>query len=193
MRRLLPVLIGLLSVLAFLPALGGQFLAWDDDVNLVTNPWYRGLGWPEIRWAFSNVRMGHYIPLTWLSFSANYAAGGMSPWGYHLVNLLLHGANAITFYLVARRLLAAARDGGSQARRGETAMALTIVAAACGPASTQVTWTGTPSRGQPGGGRILALVGGPPLGGELLRGLRDGGPVVRPRPHRGRDRPGRMR
>ena len=122
MRRLLPVLIGLLSVLAFLPALGGQFLAWDDDVNLVTNPWYRGLGWPEIRWAFSNVRMGHYIPLTWLSFSANYAAGGLSPWGYHLVNLLLHGANAITFYLVARRLLAAARDGGSQARRGETAV-----------------------------------------------------------------------
>jgi hypothetical protein len=78
-RRLLPVLIGLLSVLAFLPALGGQFLAWDDDVNLVTNPWYRGLGWAEIRWAFSNVRMGHYIPLTWLSFSANYAAGEMSP------------------------------------------------------------------------------------------------------------------
>jgi len=117
-RRLFPVLIGLLSVLAFLPALDGQFLAWDDDVNLVNNPWYRGLGGPEIRWAFSNVRMGHYIPLTWLSFSANYAAGGMNPRGYHLVNLLLHAANAITFYFVARRLLAAARDGGSQAGRG---------------------------------------------------------------------------
>jgi Flp pilus assembly protein TadD len=119
-RRLFPVLIGLLSTVPFLPALDGQFLAWDDDVNLVTNQWYRGLGWAEIRWAFSNVRMGHYIPITWLSFSANYAAGGMSPWGYHLVNLLLHAANAATFYLVARRLLAAARDGGSQAGRGET-------------------------------------------------------------------------
>jgi protein O-mannosyl-transferase len=119
-RRLLPVLIGLLSVLAFLPALGGEFLGWDDDVNLVTNEWYRGIGWPQIRWAFSNVRMGHYIPLTWLSFSANYAAGGMNPWGYHLLNLLVHGANAITFYFVARRLLAAARDDGRQAGRGET-------------------------------------------------------------------------
>jgi protein O-mannosyl-transferase len=121
-RRLFPVLIGLLSILAFLPALDGQFLAWDDDVNLVTNQWYRGLGWPEIRWAFSNVRMGHYIPLTWLSFSANYAAGGMNPRGYHLVNVLLHAANTIAFYLVARRLLAAARDGGSQAGLGGSAV-----------------------------------------------------------------------
>ena len=122
MRRLFPVLIGLLSILPFLPALDGQFLAWDDDVNLVTNQWYRGLGPAEIRWAFSNVRMGHYIPITWLSFSANYAAGGMNPWGYHLVNLLLHAANAAIFYLVARRLLAAARNGGPQAGRGETAV-----------------------------------------------------------------------
>jgi protein O-mannosyl-transferase len=116
------VLIGLLSVLAFLPALAGQFLGWDDDVNLVTNESYRGLGWSQIRWAFSNVRMGHYIPITWLTFSANYAAGGMNPWGYHLLNLLLHGANAITFYFVGRRLLAAARDGGRQAGHGETAV-----------------------------------------------------------------------
>ncbi len=114
MRRLLPIVIGVLSVVAFLPALGGEFLTWDDDVNFSTNESYRGLGWAQIRWAFSNVRMGHYIPLTWLSLSGSYVAGGMNPWGYHLVNLLAHAANAILFYLVARRLLAAARDGGRQ-------------------------------------------------------------------------------
>jgi len=122
-RRLLPVLIGVLSFLAFLPALGGQFLTWDDDVNLLTNESYRGLGWTQIRWAFSNVRMGHYIPLTWLGFSASYVASGMDPWGYHLVNLILHAVNAATFYLVARRLLAAARDGGRQDGRGEAVVA----------------------------------------------------------------------
>src|SRR4029077_8364673 len=72
-----------------------------------------------IRWAFSNVRMGHYIPVTWLSFSMNYATGGMNPWGYHLLNLLVHGTNAAVFYLVARRLLAAARDGGRQGAHRE--------------------------------------------------------------------------
>jgi len=113
-RRLLPIAIGILSVVVFLPALGGQFLTWDDDVNFLWNESYRGLGWSQIRWAFTNVRMGHYIPLTWLSLSGNYVAGGMDPWGYHLVNLILHAATAIVFYLVARRLLAAARDGGRQ-------------------------------------------------------------------------------
>jgi Flp pilus assembly protein TadD len=122
-RRLLPVLIGIVSVAAFLPALDGQFLSWDDDVNFLWNESYRGLGWPQIRWAFSNVRMGHYIPVTWLTLSANYVAGGMDPWGYHLVNLLLHAGNAMLFYLVARRLLAAARDGGCQRRRDDPVLA----------------------------------------------------------------------
>src|SRR5260370_16657333 len=65
--------------------------------------------------------MGHYIPITWLTFSANYAAGGMDPRGYHLLNLLLHAANAVTFYFIARRLLAAARNGGPPAPHGEPA------------------------------------------------------------------------
>jgi len=123
MRRLLPVAIGVLSVVAFLPALGGEFLAWDDDVNFLTNESYRGLGWAQIRWAFSNVRMGHYIPITWLTLSGNYVAGGMNPWGYHLVNLLVHAANAVLFYFVARRLLAAARDGGRQAAHRDALLA----------------------------------------------------------------------
>src|SRR5712692_10193963 len=38
----------------------------------------------------------------------------MNPWGYHLGNLILHAANATLVYLIARRLLAAARGGGSQ-------------------------------------------------------------------------------
>jgi hypothetical protein len=105
-RRLFPVLIGVLSFVVFIPALGGQFLTWDHNVNLLSNKSYRGLGWPQIRW--------HYIPLTWLSFSGNYVAGDMDPRGYHLVNLILHAANAVIFYLVGRRLLAVARDGGRQ-------------------------------------------------------------------------------
>ena len=123
MRRFLPAFIGVLSFVVFIPALSGEFLTWDDDINLVSNTFYRGLGSSQIRWAFSNVRMGHYIPLTWLGLSANYAAGGMNPWGYHLVNVILHVANAVTFYFVARRLLAAAGDGGRQDRRADPALA----------------------------------------------------------------------
>ena len=147
MRRLAPLLVGLLAFVVFLPALPGQFLAWDDDVNLVTNEHFRGLGWPQVRWAFSNVRMGHYIPITWLSFSANYAAGGMDPRGYHLVSQLVHATNAIAFYFVARRLLAAARDGGRQAGRADPAV---IWGAATAVSSSRCIPSGSsPSPGSP--------------------------------------------
>ena len=112
LRLLLPPLVCLITGAVFLPALHGEFLNWDDSVNFVANPHYRGLGWSQIRWMLGATLMGHYIPVTWLSFGLNYALGGMNPWGYHVGNLLLHAANATLVYLIARRLLAAARGGG---------------------------------------------------------------------------------
>jgi hypothetical protein len=50
----------------------------------------------------------------------------MAPWGYHLGNLLLHAANAVVFYAVARRLLAA----GSEGERTRGAVAWGAAAAA---------------------------------------------------------------
>jgi protein O-mannosyl-transferase len=106
--RALPVLVGVLGFVAFLPALEGGFLDWDDDRNFLWNPGYRGLGLRELQWMFTATWMGHYIPLTWLTFGLNHALGGMDPWGYHLGNLLLHAANTALLFFVARRLLAIA-------------------------------------------------------------------------------------
>ena len=106
-----------LTAICFLPVVSGSFLNWDDDVNFRHNPAYRGLGGAQIRWAFTSVLFGHYIPLTRLTFSLNYVLGGMNPWGYHLLNVLLHGVNAALFYVVARRLLRAAHGVG----RGDVA------------------------------------------------------------------------
>lgn len=107
-RRGLPVTIALLTGLAFLPSLGNGFVDWDDSRNLLENTAHQGLGWRQLRWAFGTMLLGHYIPLTWLSFSLDYAVWGLNPFGYHLTNLLLHAAAAVLFYAVARRLLAAA-------------------------------------------------------------------------------------
>jgi len=102
------LLVSALAILPFLPTLGGQFLNWDDGINFVTNPGFRGLGWAHLRWMATTTLLGHWVPLTWLSLGVNYALGGLNPWGYHLGNLLLHAANAALFYVVARRLLSAA-------------------------------------------------------------------------------------
>jgi Flp pilus assembly protein TadD len=122
LRQRLATLVFWITVAAFLPALSGEFLDWDDSVNFVGNPYYRGLDGPHLRWMFTTTLMGHYIPLTWMSLGLNYVLGGMSPWGYHVGNLLLHATNAMLVYLIARRLLAAGGSGGSQAGRGEPAV-----------------------------------------------------------------------
>lgn len=116
--RMLPLVVAVVAFVAFLPALGGGFLDWDDDRNFLRNMGYRGLGLEELRWMFTATWMGHYIPITWLSLGLNYRLGGMEPWGYHLGNLLLHAANSALFFFVARRLLSVAV--GPPSRRGET-------------------------------------------------------------------------
>jgi protein O-mannosyl-transferase len=103
--RTMAWLVALAAMIPFIPSLPGEFLNWDDGVGLVRNEAYRGLGWSQIRWDFTNTRVGHYMPLTWLSFGVNYVLGGMNPWGYHAINVLLHGVNAGIFLLIAVRLL----------------------------------------------------------------------------------------
>jgi hypothetical protein len=81
-----------------------QFINWDDYKNIVENPYYRGLGWTNLRWMFTTFHMGHYQPLTWLTLGIDYLIWGLSPVGYHLTNLLLHCANAVLLYFLALRL-----------------------------------------------------------------------------------------
>ena len=101
----MPLAIAALTVAVFSPALQYGFILWDDDRNFLNNPFYRGLGWEQIRWAFTSAVMGHWIPVTWLSFGLDHALWGMDPFGYHLTNILLHAANTALFYLLALRLL----------------------------------------------------------------------------------------
>ncbi|XP_061679226.1 protein O-mannosyl-transferase TMTC2 [Syngnathoides biaculeatus] len=46
-----------------------------------------------------------YRPLCTLSFRLNHAAGGLDPWGYHLVNVVFHGAVTGLFTRLAHLLL----------------------------------------------------------------------------------------
>jgi Flp pilus assembly protein TadD len=96
-----------LAFVAFLPALGAEFVNWDDEVSFLRNPDYRGLGLAQLRFMLTTTLLGHWSPLTWLTWGLNYVVGGLDPWGYHLGNLLLHVATVALFCLVARRLLAA--------------------------------------------------------------------------------------
>jgi hypothetical protein len=108
LAAILPASIGLVTFVTFLPALWFSFVEWDDFINFVTNLGYRGLTWTHLHWMLTSIRGGHWIPATWLTFGVDHALWGMAPFGYHLTNVLLHSANAIALFFLARRLLLAA-------------------------------------------------------------------------------------
>src|SRR5881396_3156322 len=110
---LVPVLIALVTVAAFLPALQSQSVSWDDAENFLDNHYYRGLGWSQLHWMWTT-HLGHYIPLTWITLGLDYLLWGMNPVGYHLTSLLLHAANAVVFFFVVRRLLTLALPSPSE-------------------------------------------------------------------------------
>lgn len=133
LRLGLALAVALAAGLVFLPALGGQFLAWDDNTTLTGNLAYRGLGPSHLGWMATTTLMGHYMPLTWLSFGLTYVVAGMNPWGYHLGSLLLHAVNAGLVAWLAWRLIGAAlpRDAAGGPDRAERA-ALTVGAVVAG-------------------------------------------------------------
>lgn len=106
-----PILAALVALAVFAPALGNGFVEWDDHVNFVDNPHFRGLGPSQLRWMLGAFLMGQWIPVTWLTLGLDHVLWGMRPLGYHLTSVVLHGLNAALFTLVASRLLGAALPG----------------------------------------------------------------------------------
>ena len=103
---IVPVLIALATLIVFSGALHNGFVNWDDDKNFLTNPYWRGLGWAQLRWVFDfKTSVGHYQPLNRLAVCLGYVLWGMNPAGYHLFNLVLHALNAVLFYFISLRLL----------------------------------------------------------------------------------------
>ncbi len=113
-----PVEIALLTAAIFLPTLRADWVDWDDPINFLLNPSYRGLSWRHLRWMLTANVMGHWIPVTWLTLGADYVLWGLNPFGYHLTNVVLHAASAAVFYLVATRLLGLAIPAASALMRG---------------------------------------------------------------------------
>jgi tetratricopeptide (TPR) repeat protein len=108
LRWLVALIVLAISCVPFLPILSNQFVDWDDFANLVDNPHFKGLGSAQLNWMFTTFHMGHYQPLSWMTFGFDYLLWGMDPFGYHLTNIILHVANTGLFYFVSRRLLSIA-------------------------------------------------------------------------------------
>jgi tetratricopeptide (TPR) repeat protein len=100
-----PLIVVVVTFVAFLPSLQNGFVNWDDQFNFTENPRYRGLGWANLRWMFTTFHAGPYQPLSWLTLGLDYVLWGMDARGYHLTSLILHTGTVLAFYFLAVQLI----------------------------------------------------------------------------------------
>ncbi|MBU0764622.1 MAG: tetratricopeptide repeat protein [Bacteroidetes bacterium] len=79
-----------LTVFLFSGTLRNDFTNLDDDQTITDNPLIRETSAGSLKTLFTERTIGHYHPLTDLTFMLNYRFSGLNPFSYHLVNLILH-------------------------------------------------------------------------------------------------------
>jgi hypothetical protein len=84
------VALAVVVLAAFLPVRDNGFVSFDDKKNFLENASFRGLGRPQLVWAWTTGHLGVYEPLGWMLLEAEYAAWGLDPRGYHLASLALY-------------------------------------------------------------------------------------------------------
>jgi tetratricopeptide (TPR) repeat protein len=94
--------------LVYAPVSGFDYVSYDDPTYIVENPMVsRGLSLPGVAWALTGVRGSNWHPLTWLSLMLDVSLFGVRPGASHVVNAVLHAANAVLLFLLLRWLTGA--------------------------------------------------------------------------------------
>ena len=91
----------LLVVASYFPALSGGFV-WDDVIFSEEPVIHRWSGLWNIWFSPADIRNeGHYWPIVYTTFWLEHKLWGLAPFGYHLVNVVLHLVNALLVWRVA--------------------------------------------------------------------------------------------
>jgi tetratricopeptide (TPR) repeat protein len=90
------------TVVAYLPAIDGEFV-WDDDDYVSNNVTLRSFEGLRSIW-LDPAATPQYYPLVHSSFWIEYHLWGLAPAGYHMTNILLHGAAAVLLWRILLRL-----------------------------------------------------------------------------------------
>ena len=99
------------AAIVYANTLGNGFV-YDDGYYVLGNPAVTGHGLAQIVRPLSN---NVFRPMTVASWAGNWALGGAKPFGFHLVNVLLHAAVVLLLYRVLRKLLDASAQAADMA------------------------------------------------------------------------------
>ncbi len=103
------LVLGLLAVTSYLPALWGEFV-WDDFLLMkigalsswggIWHLWFD----PAVAYLQGDFVEGHYWPLLYTTFWLEHKIWGFHPLGYYVVNILLHFANTVLLWRLLLRI-----------------------------------------------------------------------------------------
>ena len=108
-------------VLVYANTLWNQF-TWDDELYITSNPQVTQFSWRGLLAA--NPVTNVFRPLTFGSFAFNWVLQGAHPFGFHLLNLLLHAAVTLLLYFLLCALLEEVPHGGTMALVAATLFAV---------------------------------------------------------------------
>src|SRR3989338_3068538 len=94
-------LILVIVFITFSPSLKNGFVNWDDDRYVSQNTVLQSLSLKNFQKIWTSFFIGHYQPLTMLSYWSEYYFFRLNPFYYHLTNLILHLLNCLlVFWLI---------------------------------------------------------------------------------------------
>jgi len=100
--------LGCATLALFWRVQGFSFVSLDDSDYIVDNQFLKLAFIPQgIAWAFTTFRGGNWHPLTWISHMLDYKLFGLDAGHHHLVNVVLHTANALLLLRLLARLTGA--------------------------------------------------------------------------------------
>ncbi|MBU1718871.1 MAG: hypothetical protein KKA07_07325, partial [Bacteroidetes bacterium] len=91
----------ILTLITFFPALNNLLLNWDDDKLISDNPLIKHATWENVKGLYV---ADNHIFLTQLMFMGEYAAWGLNPVGYHLLNVIFHLVNVLLVYSLVKKV-----------------------------------------------------------------------------------------
>jgi protein O-mannosyl-transferase len=114
-RFLVPLtLVAVLALTAavYVPALGFNFVGYDDPTYVVFNARvHEGLGWSTLAWAATSFDCGNWHPLTWLSHALDWRMYGDNAGGHHATSIGLHLVAVVLVFGALRALTGSAAVG----------------------------------------------------------------------------------
>jgi len=121
------LLVAVLTLILYIPALQNDFVNWDDDGYVYENENIQSFDLKLLKRSFTEFYKSNWHPLTLLSHAADYAIWELNPMGHHLSSIMIHGINTFLLcmfiaYLMLNTRLSGTLDSENDKNRGKRAM-----------------------------------------------------------------------